>query len=36
LNGETGFDVLLRPLRMAGLIARVIVELRLLKLAGPR
>jgi hypothetical protein len=36
LDGETGFDVLLKPLRLAGLIARVIVKLVPLEMAGPR
>jgi hypothetical protein len=34
LDGETGFDVLLRPLKWAGLMAEVIVKLWPLRMAG--
>jgi hypothetical protein len=34
LAGETGFDVLLSPLRLAGPVAEVIVKLQPLELAG--
>jgi hypothetical protein len=34
LDGETGFDVLLKPLRLAGPVAEVIVKLKPWELAG--